>query len=144
MAAAKSHQVPDWLIANFVFARHPLHHVHNESTNTTATMSTWISIFFVCVHGLQLTFLLGFFTRKAKMQHNDDDAVAVFFVALAALHFLIFFDKCAKKTHRKSSKCRVNLMVPDMYTHRHMYIYIYLNSTCRHTLVYLSIWSDLI
>ena len=27
---------------------------------------------------------------------NDDDAVAVFFVALAALHFLIFFDKCAK------------------------------------------------
>ena len=28
---------------------------------------------------------------------NDDDAVAVFFVALAALHFLIFFDKCAKK-----------------------------------------------
>lgn len=70
------------------------------------------------------------------MQRNDDDAVAVFFVALAALHFLMFFDKCAKKTHRKSSKCRVNLMVPDMYTHRHMYIR--LNSTCRYTLVYLS------
>lgn len=72
------------------------------------------------------------------MQHNDDDAVAVFFVALAALHFLMLFDNCAKKTHRKSSKCRVNLMVPDMYTHRHMYIS--LNSTCRYTLVYLSIY----